>query len=139
MSSSQPSSSDGPKKAKKWDYRTTNELLKILVKHHKDGHWENGSFMKIAWNDIDKEFVTATGLPYTHNQILNRWKELKRKHTLYAQLLSKSRWGMDPKTSCPVAPSPYVWTEVLMPTFVEYIKQVMDLVPSLKFTLPLYM
>jgi len=87
-------------------------LLTVLVSHHRKGDWEGGAFNNRTWVQIVKEFEKKAKLGYDKSQLQNRWKHLKETFRDYHSLLARSGWGLDPTTSCPVAPDESTWFEV---------------------------
>ena len=67
----------GPNLKVVWDAESTNTFCELCIKEVDAGHRPRTHFDKVGWENLCKNFNTATRIMYTKPQLKNKWDALK--------------------------------------------------------------
>ncbi|KAL5574194.1 hypothetical protein UlMin_023791 [Ulmus minor] len=96
----------GPKLKVVWDAESTNTYCELCIKEVKVGHRPGTHFDKVGWENLCKNFNTATGRMYIKPQLKNKWDALKIVWKFWKDLIGKETglgWNSKKKTKYPQA------------------------------------
>ncbi|KAL5555851.1 hypothetical protein UlMin_038087 [Ulmus minor] len=91
----------GPKLKAVWDAESTNTFCELCIKEVEARLCPGTHFDKVGWENLCKNFSTATGRMYTKAQLKNKWDALKTDWKFWKDLIGKETglgWNSKKKT-----------------------------------------